>query len=222
MVLLNVRYKCFLKFILYKSPQHARKSLREGVVFESKLFKDFFVVVFVWKFLMQGEGFYRNPNLFWNLSAWVCYLSCVMCEVSHVTCHMSHVMCHFFFSFFFCKQSAGSTLLSTGPTPCSLYWKSHIVVCSYCSRTFLWIFLYPFFCFLLWDVHGKHFQKTNCFHRHIVTTMLREMITKSWGWLKTFLMTLFKSCQKAPAPVPVFFGYQWGNFLCSELQQHLL
>ena len=177
---------------------------------ESKLFKDFFVVLFVWKFLMQGEGFYPNPNLFWNFSAWVCHLSCVMCEVSHVTCHMSHVMCHSFFSFLFCKQSAGSTLLSTGPTPCSLHWQSHIVVCSYCSRIFLEIFLYPFFLFLTMG-QGKHFQKTNCFHRHIVTSMLREMITKPWGWLKTFLMTLFKSYQKAPSPLLVFFSISVGQ-----------
>ena len=99
-------------------------------------------------------------------------------------------------------------LLSTGTTPSSLYWKSYIIVCSYYGRTFylLWkkinfsrnICLF-FFVFLTMG-QGTHFQKTNFFHRHIVSSMLREMISKAWGWLKNFPNDIFQNLPKAPLP----------------------
>ena len=107
MVLLNVIYKCILKFILYKLPQHARKSLRGGgLCLNPNFSRIFFVVVFVWEFLMHGEGSYPNPNL---LRKHFCLsLDFVTCHVSGVTFNMSHVPCHvsllLFFLFFVKKK----------------------------------------------------------------------------------------------------------------------
>ena len=51
-----------------------------------------------------------------------CRMSCVMCHVSRVTCHMSHVTC--LMSIFFVLKWWSllvEGLLSTGPTPSSLF-----------------------------------------------------------------------------------------------------
>ena len=67
----------------------------------------------------------------------MCHVSCVMCHVSHVTCHVSHVTCHYFFYYIFfclikCWKYSVEGLLSTGPTPSSLWYehapKSSLVV----------------------------------------------------------------------------------------------
>ena len=62
-----------------------------------------------------------------NMSRVTCHVSRVTCHVSRVTCHVSRVTCHmsffFFFFFFLTKWSSLSVegLLSTGPTPSSLF-----------------------------------------------------------------------------------------------------
>ena len=60
-----------------------------------------------------------------NKSHVTCHVSRVTCHVSHVTCYMSRVTCHVSHVtfFFFIKWWSLSVegLLSTGPTPSSLY-----------------------------------------------------------------------------------------------------